>query len=750
MRHYLLAIISFFCMYFPCDTSGHAAAAQSDDNALLLMVSATTANPRPSAQGVIGPGGGTVASGQVSVAAPAGAFGADTAVRLAGQRTKPDFVGYPDSLVWTAAVDAQGWSQPLSLCLGQVGGPDRELPVALADALVVDSDRAEQRPGIVAGQVRNGRLCVELGPNDGASFDAPRAAGRIDRPADVPTRREVTFWKISGFETLRSDHFRLYYPAKIAAYPEDIPQQILNFAEKAYAKLAAMGFETTGLTLPLSITVQGGMGQTDGEAGVPLSGKGGQYINLNADICAPDFLERLQVTIGHEYFHVIQNLYNPRSALAIRHPWAAADYLLLSEASSVWFEGHMLDSGSYVSEVFTQNIAEHQTGLGATAERGGLQSRGYWASGFLRYLRDAQGSDNFVYDLWAEIHASGSGLGVTSDISALTDVWGSLSDFSAKWAAFYEKAAAGTAYASWPKLPSSQTHYVKTPTGGYLPYADFRDDITPLSGRIWRVSVNALESGDSNWAALAEGDSDLSFVLFKTGSGGGGTYSRLGAITPGTALRFTANQGDMLMVAVNNSNNSYPYRTASTAILHLRTQSDPLYCPDVPHGWPMEFNNGVRWWRHATQNYVVAEENYFSGDPDQPATVLCMDIGTGQYNLRQEWYENGKQKFYSQLEGDHAVGLQKLWFENGQLHEQYYRNISGGYYGSYVDYLESGTLRSSGNYCDDGSGKIGEWYFYGDGYPYTCTYAVCNDQNPKCENVSGDAGATSRRAANKP
>lgn len=747
MRHYLLTIISFFCISIFCDNNRLASAAQSDNTALLLTIPAVTANPRPSAQGVIGPGGGAVASGQVSVAAPAGAFGADTAVRLSGQRTTPDFVGSPNSLVWTAAVDAQGWNQPLALCLGQVGGPDRELPVALADALVVDSDRSEQRPAIVPGQVRNGRLCVALAPNDGTSYDAPRAA---DRAADVVTRREVTFWKISGFETLRSDHFRLYYPAKIAAYPEDIPQQILNFAEEAYAKLAAMGFETTGLTLPLAVTVQGGMGQTDGEAGVPLSGKAGQYINLNADICAPNFLERLQVTIGHEYFHVIQNLYNPRSALAIRHPWAAADYLLLSEASSVWFEGRMLDSESFVSEVFTQNIAEHQTGLGAPGERGSLQGRGYWASGFLRYLRDARGSDTFVYDLWAEIQTSGSGLGVVSDISALTDVWGSLSDFSAKWAAFYEKAAAGIAYASWPKLPSSQTHYVQTPTGGYLPYADFRDDIAPLSGRVWRVSVNALESGDTNWAALAEGDGDLSFVLFKTGSGGGGVYTRLGAITPGTALRFTANQGDILMAAVGNSNDSYPYRTASTAILHLRTQSDPLYCPDVPHGWPMEFNSGARVWRHATQNYAVAKEIYFSGDPDRPGMAECMDIGTGEYNLRQEWYENGNQKSYSQLEGDFFVGLQKRWFENGQLHEQYYRNISGGYYGSYVEYLESGTLRSSGSYCDDGSGRIGEWYFYGEGYPYTCAYAVCNDQNPKCASASGDARATSRRAAKKP
>lgn len=747
MRQYLLAIISFFCIPVLCDNNRLASAAQTGGDPLLLTIPAITANPRPSAQGVIGPGGGTVASGQVGVTAPAGAFGADTAVRLAGQRTRPDFVGSPDSLVWTAAVDAQGWNQPLSLCLGQVGGPDRELPVALADALVVDSDRSEPRPAIVPGQVRNGRLCVALAPNDGTSFDVPRAA---DRTADVATRREVTFWKISGFETLRSDHFRLYYPARIAAYPEDIPQQILNFAETAYAKLAAMGFETTGLTFPVSITAQGGMGQTDGEAGVPLSGKAEQYLNINADICAPGFLQRLQATIGHEYFHVIQNLYNPRSALAIRHPWAAADYLLLSEASSVWFEGRMLDSESYVSEVFVQNIAEHQTGLGASAERGGLQSRGYWASGFLRYLRDARGADSFVYDLWAEIRTSGSGLGVTSDISALTDVWGSLSDFSAKWAAFYEKAAAGIAYDSWPKLPSSQTHYVQTPTGGYLPYADFRDDVLPLSGRVWRVSVNALESGDTNWAALAEGDTDLNFVLFKTGSGGGGVYTRLGAITPGTALRFTASQGDMLMASVGNSNDSYPYRTASTAILHLRTQSDPLYCPDVPHGWPMEFNSGARVWRHATQNYAVAKEIYFSGDPDRPGMAECMDIGTGEYNLRQEWYENGNQKSYSQLEGDYFVGLQKRWFENGQLHEQYYRNISGGYYGSYVEYLESGTLRSSGSYCDDGSGRIGEWYFYGEGYPYTCAYAVCNDQNPRCQSASGDVRTASKRAAAKP
>lgn len=727
MRHHLLAIISFFCICFPFNNNGLAAAAQFDDEALLLAVPAMTASPRPSAQGVIGPGGGTVASGQVGVTAPAGAFGADTAVRLAGQRTRPDFVGAPDSLVWTAAIDVQGWSQPLSLCLGQVGGPDRELPVALSDVLVVDSERSEQRPAIVAGQVRNGRLCVELPPNDGTPFDAPRVADCGDSPADVHTWREITFWKITGFETLRSDHFRLYYPAKIAAYPEDIPQQILNFAEKAYAKLAAMGFAANGLTFPVSVTVQSGMGTTDGETGVPLSGKAGQYLNLNADICAPDFLERLQVTIGHEYFHVIQNLYNPRSALAIRHPWATPYFLLLSEASSVWFEGVMLDSASYVSKVFEENMQEYLNGLGTGSAHAAIQSRGYWASGFLRYLRDAQGGDAFVHHLWQAVQAQGAGTSGLSDLGALIDTAGGITTTSANWLNFIDKAAGKTAYAGWDPLPTASTVFLKPGNQPYIPYVLFSESIEPFSGRVWKVNFNYLEASDTKWIAVAKAADNIAYTLYK-GQGHDG-FARLGTLAPGEPFPFTASQGNVFMAVAANGNASHPYRTLNQATVYFKLDSEPQYCLSVPHGWPKTEVDGLRTWKHPTGGYTVAEEQYDGNDSAKPMSATCYDLDSGEKNLAIIWQIAANFDYikymYTEYKGLLRHGLHRIYYGNGNIWiESHYENdlLSGGH----REYYEDGSIKMSGDYCITGNdvGRIGKWYF-NFGSPYTCTYATC-------------------------
>ena len=727
MRHYLPAIISFFCIALLFNNSVPAAAAQSDADALLLTVPAMTANPRPSAQGVIGPGGGTVASGQVSVAAPAGAFGADTAVRLAGQRTMPDFVGSPDSLVWTAAIDVHDWSQPVSLCLGQVGGPDRELPVALADALVVGSDRSEQRPAIVAGLVRNGRLCVEVAPNDVASLDLASGRDQAGAKADVPTRREITFWKISGFETLRSDHFRLNYPAKIATYSEDIPQQILNFAEMAYAKLAAMGFVTTGLTFPVSITVQGGMGTIDGEAGVPLSGKAGQYLNINADICVPETLQRLQVTIGHEYFHVIQNLYNPRSALAIRHPWTTPHFLLLSEASSVWFEGVMLNSSSYVSKVFEENMQEYLYGLGTGSAHAAIQNRGYWASGFLRYLRDAQGGDAFVRQLWQAVQAQGTGTSGLSDLGALIDTAGGISTTSAKWLNFIDKAAGKTAYAEWNPLPTASTVFLKSLNQPYIPYVLLSDSIEPFSGRVWKVNFNHLEASDSKWIAVAKAADNIAYTLYK-GQGSAG-FSRLGTLVPGEPLRFTASQGNVFMAVAANGNASHPYRTPNMAMVYFKLDSEPQYCLSVPHGWPKTEINGLRTWKHPTGGYTVAEEKYDGNDSAKPAAATCYDIDSGEKNLAIFWQITANLDYikylYTEYKGQLRHGIHKMYHGNGNLWiESHYENDLKS--GAYREYYEDATIKSSGDYCiiDGDIGRIGEWYF-NNGSPMTCTYTTC-------------------------
>jgi|GEM_PF-2428915 len=708
---------------------GKAAFAQGgeDDDALLLMIPAVVASASPTASAVIGSAGGVLAVGSVSVDVPPGGFSSDTLVELSGSPVDPDYLGSRQSLVWTLRVEAQGWQKALTLCLGVVGGIDRETPVALADNLIVDSDRSDVRPTLVMGRVVSGLLYVDIGPNDDNALSA--AELKSGAPLNVTTRREATFWRITGFETLRSDHFRLYYPASIAAYPEDIPQQILNFAESAYAKLATMGFVATGLQNPVNITVERGMGEVDGEVGVPLSGKGGQYLNVNVDICAPEHLERLKATIGHEYFHILQNLYNPRSALALRHPLATPNFLLLSEASSVWFEGVMLDSSTYVSQVFLNTLPDYQYGLATGGGHAAIQNLGYWASGFVRYLRDAHGGDSFIYDLWHNIQAQGTGSAGLSDLGALIETEGSMTTTSSKWIDFLEKAASKTTvYSAWPALPSSITKYLKTPTDGYQPYGIFSDSIEPFSGRIWKVIFNHLESGDTEWAAVAKEADNISYALYKISSGTG--YSRLGVITPGEPLHFSVGQGDAVIAVASNGDTSYPYRTANLATVQIRLDGEPQYCLDVPPRWPMQYVGSIRTWKHQTYGHVVAEERYDNDDSSKPLFAKCYDVETGERRLVITWHLTNKKESQIEYKGDVYHGMYKMWWENGNPWiERHYTD--GELTGVYKSYLLDGTLDISGMYCDDKTGRIGEWYFYNNGSPYTCVHETCGDE-PVC------------------
>lgn len=107
------------------------------------------------------------------------------------------------------------------------------------------------------------------------------------------------------------------------------------------------------------------------------------YIEINSDNIANHVAVR--TTAIHEYFHLVQALYDPRYAFT--KAVMGGESLWLAEAASVWSE-HLLAPSGYVSPILNNNINAPLNGMIAGAQAGGkaAQDHGYGMASLIGYL----------------------------------------------------------------------------------------------------------------------------------------------------------------------------------------------------------------------------------------------------------------------------------------------------------------------------------------------------------------------------
>jgi hypothetical protein len=120
--------------------------------------------------------------------------------------------------------------------------------------------------------------------------------------------------------------------------------------------------------------------------------------------------EQMRLTAGHEFFHLVQYLYDPRFDL-----WKGGyipDHHWLNEATAVWSEEYFTDATDYVSD--TRDGWEHtpfngfQKG-GEGNDRATVGGHGYGMSAVIKYLVGRYGK-GILPVIYQEIHAEGSNI----------------------------------------------------------------------------------------------------------------------------------------------------------------------------------------------------------------------------------------------------------------------------------------------------------------------------------------------------
>ncbi len=184
-------------------------------------------------------------------------------------------------------------------------------------------------------------------------------------------------------------HFKINFPSSVLTQTYDLA----DYLEDAYSKIKAMGFSYSRRTKwPVEVTVKRLKSTVFGYSANSAWGDNYGWLEFNFD--KMDNKEELKVTAGHEFFHLVQNLYDSRNRYSkSRNPMP--NYWL-DEASAVWAEEYFSSNSNYVSPIFTDNASDILKGAKTGSITDEAAAYGYGMASFIKYLTKKHGNKALV------------------------------------------------------------------------------------------------------------------------------------------------------------------------------------------------------------------------------------------------------------------------------------------------------------------------------------------------------------------
>lgn len=207
----------------------------------------------------------------------------------------------------------------------------------------------------------------------------------------VSDTMQLTLGLVRNYTKISSKgQFEIFAPSNLS----NAALQLMTFLDEAYSKINSgdLDFSYARRThWPVKVNFKKLDNSTFGNFVASKWGNNYGFLEFNSDK-AQD-LPELRLTAGHEFFHLVQALYDPRSGFvkAISGP----THLWLEEASSVWIEERFTATPSYCSPIRNGHQLAPLEGMEAGAA-GNQTNHGYGMSALIKYIENTFGIDPLV------------------------------------------------------------------------------------------------------------------------------------------------------------------------------------------------------------------------------------------------------------------------------------------------------------------------------------------------------------------
>lgn len=178
-------------------------------------------------------------------------------------------------------------------------------------------------------------------------------------------------------------HFEISYSSLVS---QQAINNLADYLEEAYSKFSAIGFDYSGRTKwPVKVTVRN-LGQEDfGHSVSSVWGDNYGYLEFNS--LKINDSESMRLTAGHEFFHLVQGLYDKRNRFSKAK--FAPPHLWIDEAAAVWAEEKFTSQNNYISSIRDGHTSAPYKGMGASP-LADAQSYGYGMSALIKYFQESK------------------------------------------------------------------------------------------------------------------------------------------------------------------------------------------------------------------------------------------------------------------------------------------------------------------------------------------------------------------------
>ena len=345
------------------------------------------------ASATIGAGGGTIIADDVEFTIPAGSFQSEQKLKILKSGESNPFGGNAASDVFILDGLPTEFSNPITVKMKYTGtlGENAFIAVGENDVYVKSLNAvqtcyqmfsAEDSTGFVTASIPG--MSGALGKSDGiSSINGDNISLNVTVVAGMASY------------TSQQGHFKITFPSSVLTQVFDLAE----YLEAAYSKLKSIGFKYDKRTnWPVKVTVKPLKSTVYGYTVGSIWGDNYGYMEFNYDKI--DAKEDLKVTAGHEFFHLIQALFDNRNRYS-KAKSPGPNYWL-DEACAVWSEAFYSSSGlSYTPSVFITNAFDIMKGA-KTGDSDDAEHYGYGMSSLVKYLTSSKG-DGVVSDIYKDI-----------------------------------------------------------------------------------------------------------------------------------------------------------------------------------------------------------------------------------------------------------------------------------------------------------------------------------------------------------
>jgi hypothetical protein len=373
----------------------------------------------------VGPQATTVSAGGITVTFGANAFATDTTFAIYTSTEMP-FGDCAVSKTFVLKGLPASFNAPIIVNLTITGSASESTYIAVGqNAYVPSSNVSRSAYRVFPATVIGTAVVCTLSSTQGADTLLGKRLGS----AENALNKSLTAVSKVTYLTTPNKHFHLEYPV---AADRALIDNLGNYLEAAYDTLTkGLNFSVAARALwPVEVTVRPMEDKDYGSYYNQEYGDNFGFMEFNSSKLAES--NEMRVTAGHEFFHLVQSLYDPRNAYF--QAKASGPNLWLDDANSAWFETVFSAIQPYVSPVLLENaLAPFEGIIAGIGDHGG--PHGYGMSSLVKYIADTYGRDKLVQIYDSVKTGSHAIQAVIAAAGAQPEVW---------WPAFFVKYFAGT------------------------------------------------------------------------------------------------------------------------------------------------------------------------------------------------------------------------------------------------------------------------------------------------------------------